>query len=139
VTNKDLEGRNAVLFFYPKDSSPVCSVEACAFRDAYEEFLNYGCEVIGISSDDEISHKRFAGSNNLPFRLLSDPGNQIRKKFGVPADLFGLIPGRVTYLIDREGMVKYKFNSQLNAGRHVKEALHYLSVTSNKIRGKKQL
>jgi peroxiredoxin Q/BCP len=112
-----------VLYFYPKDNTSGCTAEACAFRDGYEAFTDAGAEVIGVSSDSADKHAGFAGQHNLPFTLLSDRGGQVRKSYGVPAVL-GLIPGRVTYVIDREGMVRHVFNSMTNIGQHVSDALN---------------
>jgi peroxiredoxin Q/BCP len=117
--------RWVVLFFYPKDASPVCTREACHFRDAYEQFVSAGAEVVGISSDSVESHKSFATVQRLPFRLLSDANGAVRKEFGVPKTL-GVLPGRVTYVIDSDGVVRLVFNSQLDASGHVAEALRIL-------------
>ncbi len=118
----DFRGKRAVvLYFYPKDDTPGCTAEACSFRDSYEDFQNAGAEVIGVSSDSASSHGKFASRHRLPFALLSDGNGEVRKKYGVPATL-GLLPGRVTFVIDREGIVRHVFNSQLQATRHVQEA-----------------
>ncbi|MBI2982435.1 MAG: peroxiredoxin [Deltaproteobacteria bacterium] len=123
----DLKGRSAVvLFFYPKDETPGCTKEACTFRDAYEEFKEGGAEVIGISSDSVDSHKNFASKYRIPFTLLSDDGGKVRKLFGV-SSTWGLLPGRVTYLIDKEGVVRHIFSSQLQIGRHIREAKKMLA------------
>src|SRR5579862_6374028 len=114
--------RVVVLYFYPKDETPGCTKEACAFRDSHEVFTEAGAEVIGVSSDSVDKHAAFAGHHNLPFTLLSDEGGQVRKSYGVPAVL-GLIPGRVTYVIDRTGTVRHVFNSMTNIGQHVNDAL----------------
>ena len=114
-----------VLFFYPKDDTPGCTKQACAFRDDFEEFRKLDAEVIGISSDSVGSHKSFAAKHNLPFTLLSDEGGKVRRLYGVPKS-FGLFPGKVTYVIDEEGMVRHVFSSQVEAARHVEEALEAL-------------
>ena len=114
-----------VLFFYPKDDTPGCTKEVCAFRDDHEEFGRLDAEVIGISSDSVESHRSFAENHDLPFTLLSDEGGKVRQLYGVPNTL-GLFPGRVTYVIDREGVVRHIFSSQLAASRHVQEALEAL-------------
>src|ERR1700689_3322009 len=114
--------RVIVLYFYPKDNTSGCTAEACAFRDSYEAFADAGAEVIGVSSDSADKHAAFAGKHNLPFTLLADQGGKVRKLYGVPAAL-GLIPGRVTYVIDRQGTVRHTFNSMTNIGGHVNEAL----------------
>lgn len=126
VTSASLVGQPLVIYFYPKDDTPGCTKEACSFRDSYESFQDMGARVIGISADDVASHKAFAAKYRLPFDLLSDPGNAVRKQFGVPADLFGLIPGRVTYVFDRQGVCVKVFNAQLQAEQHMTEALKAL-------------
>jgi peroxiredoxin Q/BCP len=126
VRLSDFRGRKAVvLYFYPKDDTPGCTKEACSFRDSYERFASTGAEVIGVSSDSEASHRKFAEKFHLPFTLLADGGGTVRKRYGVPATL-GLLPGRVTFVIDRDGVVRHVFNSQLQATRHVDEALAIL-------------
>jgi thioredoxin-dependent peroxiredoxin len=126
VSLKDFFGRNpVVLFFYPKDDSPGCTREVCAFRDYFEEFGKLDVQVIGISSDSVESHKRFAVEHDLSFTLLSDERDNIRRLYGVPKT-FGLFPGRVTYVIDKEGVVRHVFASQLSVERHVQEALTVL-------------
>jgi len=119
----DFLGKKAVvLYFYPKDETPGCTKEACGFRDSYEEFVKAGAEVIGISGDSAARHKAFAESHRLPFRLLADEGSGVRKAYGAPATLW-ILPGRVTYVIDKSGVVRHVFASQFQATRHVDEAL----------------
>ncbi len=123
---RDLQGKKeVVLYFYPKDNTPGCTAEAGAFRDRFGAFKDIGAEVIGISSDSVGSHRDFASKCDLPFTILSDEGGRVRKLFGVPSS-FGLIPGRVTYVIDRKGIVRHVFNSQTNPTRHVEEAMRAL-------------
>ena len=118
--------QNLVLYFYPKDDSPGCTKQACSFRDQYEDFVDAEAVVIGISSDDIISHKAFAKKHELNFTLLSDEKGEIREKFGVPTSFLGLIEGRTTYIVDKNGQVVYIFNSQLQAEKHITEALQAL-------------
>jgi thioredoxin-dependent peroxiredoxin len=126
VKLSSFRGKKAVvLYFYPKDDTPGCTAEACSFRDSYEDFQEAGAEVIGVSSDSAASHGKFAKRHKLPFTLLSDAKGEVRKLYGVPTTL-GLLPGRVTFVIDREGVVRHEFNSQLLATRHVSEALEAL-------------
>src|SRR5690242_248615 len=120
-----LSEQAVVLYFYPKDETQGCTAEACAFRDSYEVFKEAGAEVIGVSSDSVESHEQFAKRHRLPFILLSDAGGAVRKRYGVPSTL-GLLPGRVTYVIDKQGVVRYIFNSLLGAEKHVSEALKTL-------------
>jgi peroxiredoxin Q/BCP len=112
-----------VLFFYPKDDTPGCTKEACEFRDRYADFLTEGCSVFGISSDNLDSHVGFKEKHALPYDLLSDVKKEVRKLFGVPGNLFGLIPGRVTYVMDEKGIVIGVFNSQLDPIGHIETAL----------------
>jgi len=124
VSLRDLLSKGAiVLYFYPKDDTPGCTVEACSFRDAYEDFKDAGAEVIGVSSDSADAHKAFANKHALPFKLVADEGGKVRKAYGVKSTLLGLIPGRVTYVIDGKGVVQHIFDSQLNPAKHVREAL----------------
>lgn len=118
--------KNLVIYFYPKDDSPGCTKEACSFRDQFEVFADADALIIGISAQSVESHLEFAKKHRLNFTLLSDPGNKVRKLFGVPANFFGLIPGRVTYVINKEKKVVYLFNSQTQAEKHVDEALRIL-------------
>lgn len=130
VKLSDFRGKKAVvLYFYPKDDTPGCTKEACAFRDQYEDFKDAGAEVIGVSSDGGAAHEKFASKYNLPFLLLSDRGGVVRKQYGVPATL-GLLPGRVTFVIDKNGVVQNTFNSQFQATKHVSEAIATLRKLS---------
>ncbi len=130
VTLSSFKGQKAVvLYFYPKDDTPGCTTESCTFRDSFQDFQDLGAEVIGISSDSPDSHQKFASKHNLPFTLVSDAGSSVRKAYGVPATL-GLLPGRVTYVIDKSGTVCHLFNSQFNPTKHVEEALGVLKGLS---------
>lgn len=117
--------KSVVVYFYPKDETPGCTAQACSFRDSYEDFKEVGAEVIGISSDGSSSHSGFASNHRLPFILLSDPIGKARKAYGA-YDLFGMIPGRVTYVIDKQGKVIHKFDSQLSPTKHIQESLSIL-------------
>ena len=124
----DYRGRKpVVLYFYPKDDTPGCTKEACAFRDQYQDFQDAGAEVIGVSSDSEVAHGKFTEKYRLPFTLVSDRGGSVRKQYGVPATL-GLLPGRVTFVIDKDGVVRRTFNSQFQATKHVSEAIAALKT-----------
>jgi thioredoxin-dependent peroxiredoxin len=127
VRLSDYRGKSpVVVYFYPKDETAGCIAEACRFRDDFEKFSDAGAVVIGISDDSTESHERFASRHRLPFTLLSDTGGGVRKLYGVKKTL-GVIPGRVTFVIDRDGMVRHTFSSQSNPGRHVDEALAALA------------
>lgn len=119
----DFLGKGAVvLFFYPRDGTPVCTKQACSFRDSYELFVDAGAAVIGVSSDSPEIHRDFARQHGLPFPLISDAGGALRKAFGVPKS-FGLLPGRVTYVIDKEGIVRLIYSAQFASKEHVRQAL----------------
>lgn len=120
-----------VIYFYPKDDTPGCTKEACSFRDEFEVFTDLNVVVIGISSDNVTSHKKFAEKYHLPFTLLADTEQKVQKSFGVPRGLLGLLPGRVTYVIDNNGIIIHIFNSQFDAEKHITEAISSL----NKIEG----
>lgn len=111
-----------VIYFYPKDNTPGCTAEACSFRDQYEDFKDLGAEVIGISSDSVSSHHQFSKQYKLPFILLSDNDKKIKTLFGVPSGFFGLLPGRVTYVTDKNGVIQMIFDSML-ATKHIAKAL----------------
>jgi peroxiredoxin Q/BCP len=116
-----------VAFFYPKDQTPGCTAEACSFRDAYAAFTGGGAQVVGISSDSSASHAAFAQTHRLPFPLVADVGGKVRKAYGVPKAM-GLLPGRVTYVIDRDGIVRSVFNSMFEPQKHVAAALDVLKT-----------
>ncbi len=115
-------GKVVVLFFYPRNGTPLCTQEACAFRDHYEDFVAAGASVVGVSSDGTERHQAFASRHRLPFILLSDTNGELRRLYGVPKT-WGIFPGRTTYVIDRQGKVRQVFSSQLAVDRHVGEAL----------------
>ncbi|NMO20330.1 peroxiredoxin [Pyxidicoccus fallax] len=116
-------GKVLVVYFYPKDDSPGCTAQACGLRDQYEDFVAAGAEVVGISGDAVASHERFASKHRLPFVLLSDEKGEARDAFGVAPSLLGLIPGRVTFVVDRAGVIRNVFESQIRVGEHVRRAL----------------
>ena len=117
-----LEHSAVVLFFYPRDFTPGCTAEACAFRDDYTDFVEAGATVIGVSADSGESHRRFAQHHNLPFALISDADGALRKAYGVDK-VWGVLPGRVTFVIDRQRIVRNVFDSALFARRHSGDAL----------------
>jgi peroxiredoxin Q/BCP len=117
-----IQHKPVVIYFYPKDNTPGCTTQACSFRDAYQDFQDLGAEVIGVSGDSVRSHQGFQQKYKLPFILLSDENRKLRKLFGVPTALFGLIPGRVTYVFNSKGVCIYIFDS-LNAKNHIAKAL----------------
>ena len=114
--------KNLVLYFYPKDNSPGCTKEACSFRDSYSAFNELNAEIVGISPDGQNSHERFSRDEQLPFPLLSDSDGSMRRAYGVKSTL-GVIPGRTTFVIDRHGIIRHIYSSQIHPGKHVREAL----------------
>ncbi len=130
VALEDFLGKqNVVVYFYPKDFTRGCTAEACSFRDSYEAFKDLGAEVIGISSDSQDSHRDFAQQHHLPFILLSDAEGSVRKAYGVKKSL-GLFAGRVSFVIDKKGIIRLIFSSQTRATAHVWEALNVLKSLS---------
>jgi peroxiredoxin Q/BCP len=125
VSSTIVGAKPAVFYFYPKDNTPGCTTQACSFRDQYEDFKDLGAEVIGISSDSLSSHQNFIKKHQLPFILLSDDDKKLRTLFGVKPNLFGLIPGRVTYIIDQNGIIQLVFDS-LTAAKHIPKALEVI-------------
>jgi thioredoxin-dependent peroxiredoxin len=130
VSLKDFQGKKVVvLYFYPKDETLICTAEACSFRDSYDQFKELGAEVIGASSDSVQSHRKFADKHHLQFSLLADTSSMARKAFGVPASAM-VMPGRVTYVIDKEGVVRYVFNSMMEGKKHASEAMRIVKELS---------
>ena len=126
VNLSDFTGKTKlVVYFYPKDESFGCTKEACSFRDSYEDFKEAGAEVIGISADDEASHKEFSTHHKLPFILLSDKDKKVSDLYNVKKTM-GILPGRVTFVIDKEGVIRMIYSSQLNFQKHVDEAVEIL-------------
>jgi peroxiredoxin Q/BCP len=124
INIKDYIGsKHVIIYFYPKDNTPGCTKEACSFRDAMQELNTLDGAVFGISADSVASHKKFADQFRLSFNLLSDVGNTVRKSFKVPANLFGLIPGRVTYIVNKEGKIVHIINNQMNPDKHIEETI----------------
>ncbi len=120
--SNEIHEKPVVIYFYPKDFTPGCTTQACSFRDAYQDFQDLGAEVIGVSSDSANSHQSFQQKYKLPFILLSDADRKLRRLFGVPTSLFGLLPGRVTYVFDSKGYCIYIFDS-MSAKNHIEKAL----------------
>ena len=129
VRLSSLRGRPVVIFFYPRDHTPACTAQSCGFRDAAPELAALGATVIGISSDSDASHAGFAAKHNLAYPLISDPEGRLRALFGVPRSLFGLFPGRVTYVIDSAGVVRLVYSAQMRPGEHVRRAVEAVRAT----------
>ncbi|MDE1852155.1 MAG: peroxiredoxin [Thaumarchaeota archaeon] len=119
--------KNVVIYFYPKDFTIGCTAETKGFSDKYEDVLGLGAEVIGISSDSAESHGGFAEKCGAKFPLLADRGGKVRELYGAKGT-FGLAPGRVTFVIDKGGIVRHVFSSQLRPTQHVPEAVEALKA-----------
>ena len=126
--SESLKGNPSVVYFYPKDETAGCRAQACSFRDSFEDFEEKGIKVIGISSDSVQSHAKFKEHHRLPFTLLADTKKRVRNMFGIKGNMFGLIPGRETFVFDAAGKLIHKFESQVNVTKHVKEALSALGI-----------
>jgi peroxiredoxin Q/BCP len=129
VTLSERRGGWVVLYFYPADDTPGCTKEACSFRDSYEDFTDVGATVIGVSGDSLDSHKKFAEKHQLPFTLVADESGELRERYGTGKTL-GLFPGRVTFVIDPEGIVREVYNSQLLAHKHHRKALDAIAAST---------
>lgn len=127
ITEKNLYGKWSVIFFYPKDESPGCTLQSCSFRDKYEEFNDLGVQIFGVSSDSVSSHRKFKEKHNLQYSLLSDKGGILAKNLKLKKNL-GLIAARVTLIINPEGLIIYAHTSQLGVRGHVRKALNEIKV-----------
>ena len=124
---KDITNSFLALYFYPKDETPGCTKQACYFKDFYEDFKTFDCEIIGVSSDDKNSHEKFKNNYSLPFKLLSDQNSKLRKQLELPKDFFGLSPGRITFLINKNKEILFIHRSSLNMKSHINSVLKYLN------------
>ena len=127
ITEEDINGKWSVIFFYPKDESPGCTLQSCSFRDKYEEFKELGVQIFGVSSDSVSSHRKFKEKYNLQYSLLSDKGGILAKNLRLKKNL-GLIAARVTLIINPEGLIIYAHTSQLGVMGHVRKALNEIKV-----------
>ena len=116
-----------VLFFYPKDNTPGCTAEACSFRDEYEEFKKLNYEVWGVSGDSTESHNQFAKTYKLPFPLLFDSNNSLRRAFRI-SNFLGVIPGRVTFIIDKNKTIIHLYSNLANGPAHVEESIKFIKT-----------
>ncbi|HPE56641.1 MAG TPA: peroxiredoxin [Bacteroidales bacterium] len=121
---------NLIIYFYPKDFTPGCTAEACAFQNMHNDFKDLDAEIIGISSDSVETHLKFAKKYNLTFTLLSDEDNKVKMKFGIVDSFFGLISSRITFVVDKKGIIRNVFNSQINIKKHIRSALDALNTLS---------
>jgi peroxiredoxin Q/BCP len=127
VSLADFAGKkNVILFFYPKDYTAGCTIEVCTFRDSYQDFQDAGAEVIGISMDSTDSHEKFAKSYNLPYILLSDTGGKVKNEYGITRNILGFTAERVTFVIDKEGIIRYVFSALLQPKSHIEKSLEIL-------------
>lgn len=134
VRSRELIGEKIlVIYFYPKDFTPGCTREACSFRDNLQEFVEAGARVVGISSDSVATHQKFAQSCSLNYQLLSDPDRSVHQQFGIPTSFFGLLSGRVTFVIDLEGVIGHVFESQFQPLKHVSSSLDMVRELQKKV------
>ena len=132
ITEEEINGKWSVIFFYPKDESPGCTLQSCSFRDKYEEFNNLGVQIFGVSSDSVSSHKKFKEKHNLQYSLLSDKGGKLAERLRLKKNL-GFLPARVTLIVDPKGIIIYVHTSQLGVTGHVRKALKEIKVREIKI------
>ena len=132
ITEEEINGKWSVIFFYPKDESPGCTLQSCSFRDKYEEFNNLGVQIFGVSSDSVSSHKKFKEKHNLQYSLLSDKGGILAERLKLKKNL-GFLPARVTLIVDPKGIIIYAHTSQLGVTGHVRKALKEIKVREIKI------
>lgn len=132
ITREYINGKWSVIFFYPKDESPGCTLQSCSFRDKYEEFNNLGVQIFGVSSDSVSSHKKFKEKHNLQYSLLSDKGGILAECLKLKKNL-GFLPARVTLIVNPEGIIIYAHTSQLGVTGHVRKALKEIKVREIKI------
>lgn len=128
ISNKDLKGHNAVLYFYPKDSTPGCTTEACDFRDNLPQFKRMNAKVYGVSKDDLSSHDKFAAKHELPFTLITDENGSICEKFDtwIEKSMYGrkyMGIERATFLVDAEGVIQRIWRNVKVKG-HAEEVLN---------------
>ncbi len=122
ITLSDFRGKkNVVVYFYPRDDTPICTKEACQFRDEYADFEGADAEILGVSGDGEARHRAFSSKHELPFSILSDPGHVVAKQYDAMST-FGLMAGRKTYVIDKEGKIAHVTDARFSASKHVEEA-----------------
>lgn len=127
----DFVGKSVlVVYFYPKDESMVCTKEACAFRDSFNDFTKAGAKVIGINGGTVASHKEFSDHYKLPFTLLSDPDNKVYHLFGVKNKLF--MTGRETFVIDLKGNIAFTYTSMMSGKEHSDDALNFIRTQKTK-------
>ncbi len=128
---EELGKSNLIIYFYPKDHTPGCTAEACAFRDQHADFKGLNATVIGISADTPETHQKFARKYDLQFKLLSDTNKRVKKLFGISDSLFGLLSSRITFVVDKEGIIRNVFESQINIKKHIQSALESLQSISS--------
>lgn len=125
-STKDYKNKPLVIFFYPKDHTPGCTAQACAFRNYEKEFAATGAQVIGINSGSVKEHKSFAKKYALNYPVLSDPNHEVRKSFGSPGLFFNRVADRVTFVTDAQHRIVFTFKSLSKATHHVNESLNFL-------------
>lgn len=129
-SNSSLIGKWSVIFFYPRDESPGCAVQAIKFSKSYDAFNALNCQILGISSDGQHSHKNFRCNSELNYPLLTDEKASLRRQLGLGKSL-GLIPKRVSFVVDEMGVIRYIFDSQLAVKKHAIKTLDFLKTKSD--------
>ena len=122
VTEQDISGKWNVIFFYPKDDSPGCTIQSCSFRDKYEEFNNLGVQIFGVSGDSVSSHKKFKEKYKLQYPLWSDKGGKLAKDLMLKKSL-GILSARITLIVNPQEIITYVYTSQIGVSGHVRKAL----------------
>jgi thioredoxin-dependent peroxiredoxin len=130
ISLNDFNGKKVAIYFYPKDSTPGCTAQACSLRDQYSELVSRGVQVIGVSADSVASHQKFTEKQNLPFPLIADTERKVIEQFGVwgPKKFMGKnYDGihRMTFLIDKNGKIEQIWE-KVNTKEHAKEILDFL-------------
>jgi len=128
---EDYRDKWVAVYFYPKDDTPGCTTEACEFRDEIFAFKELGCQVLGVSLDDEVSHKAFADKYSLPFPLLADADGTTSEAYGVKTKMFGMtVAKRQTFLIDPDGNIA-KHYAKVDPDTHAQQVLSDLRELTN--------
>jgi len=131
TSSEYFEKQPLVIFFYPKDNAPICTAEVCSFRDSFEEFKALNVKVVGISTDNTMSHRKFSNNHSLPYMLLSDHSKRVQKLFGITKGFLGLSSDRITFIANKQGRIIYIFKNHNEAQLHTSEALKALKKSVN--------
>lgn len=125
--------KTVVLYFYPEDDTLGCTIESCTFRDVHQDFADAGAEVIGVSRDNVASHDHFRAKYQLPFTLASDPDGAVQRAYGAARAPLAL-RGRITFVIDRQGIIRDIYSSAFRVKEHVRRALELVRTLEREAR-----